>query len=75
MPSAFFRLLLFLGLFGAIFFLFSYNSGYGYDAYEYLIIARTLDQGYQLYDFIPSKSYLLYSSTNLLLGILGGIIT
>ncbi len=72
MPSALLRLLLFLLVFGAVFFLFSYNSGYGYDAYEYLIIARTLDQGYQLYDFIPSKSYLLYSSTNVLLGLLGG---
>lgn len=66
------RFLLFLVLFCPVFFLFTYNSGYGYDAYEYLIIARSLDRGYQLYDFIPTKSYLLYSSTNVLLSGLGG---
>ncbi|QDK80760.1 hypothetical protein EXU85_19975 [Spirosoma sp. KCTC 42546] len=66
------RFRLFLVLFCPIFFLFAYNSGYGYDAYEYLILARTLNEGYNLYDFIPSKSYLLYSSTNVLLNLLGG---
>lgn len=66
------RFLLFLAFFCPVFFLFTYNSGYGYDAYEYLIIARSLDQGYQLYDFIPTKSYLLYSSTTVLLRLLGG---
>ncbi|AKD58555.1 glycosyltransferase family 39 protein [Spirosoma radiotolerans] len=66
------RLFWFLGLFCPFFFLFTYNSGYGYDAYEYLIIARSLNEGYGLYDFIPSKSYLLYSSTNVLLNLLGG---
>lgn len=66
------RLLLILAVFCPLFFLFTYNSGYGYDAYEYLIIARTLDEGYKLYDFIPSKSYLLYSSTHVLLNMLGG---
>ncbi len=63
---------LFLILFIPVFLLFTYNSGYGYDAYEYLTIARTLNEGYALYDFIPSKSYLLYSSTNVLLNLLGG---
>ncbi|WP_420151661.1 ArnT family glycosyltransferase [Spirosoma sp.] len=66
------RFFLFLLFFCPVFFLFVYNSGYGYDAYEYLIIARSLDRGHALYDFIPTKSYLLYSSTNVLLGILGG---
>ncbi|CAN5130325.1 hypothetical protein BH09BAC4_BH09BAC4_11120 [soil metagenome] len=66
------RFLVFLGLFCPVFFLFAYNSGYGYDAYEYLILARSLDRGHQLYDFIPTKSYLLYSSTNVLLNLLGG---
>ncbi|GAB4044216.1 ArnT family glycosyltransferase [Spirosoma litoris] len=66
------RFLVFLAIFCPIFFLFAYNSGYGYDAYEYLIIARTLNEGYHLYDFIPSKSYLLYSSTSVLLNLLGG---
>ena len=66
------RLLSVLAVFCPVFFLFVYNSGYGYDAYEYLVIARTLNEGYDLYDFIPSKSYLLYSSTNVLLNLLGG---
>lgn len=66
------RFLLFLAFFCPVFFLFAYNSGYGYDAYEYLIIARSLDRGHELYDFIPTKSYLLYSSTNVLLNLLGG---
>jgi len=66
------RILLFLALFCPLFFLFTYNSGYGYDAYEYLIIGRTLSKGYDLYDFILTKSYLLYSSTNVLLSLLGG---
>ncbi|GAB4030927.1 ArnT family glycosyltransferase [Spirosoma jeollabukense] len=66
------RFLVFLGLFCPVFFLFAYNSGYGYDAYEYLILARSLDRGHELYDFIPTKSYLLYSSTNVLLNLLDG---
>lgn len=66
------RFLVFLAFFCPVFFLFVYNSGYGYDAYEYLIIARSLDRGHELYDFIPTKSYLLYSSTNVLLNLLGG---
>ena len=66
------RFFLFLAFFCLVFFLFAYNSGYGYDAYEYLIIARSLDRGHQLYDFIPTKSYLFYSSTNVLLKLLGG---
>lgn len=66
------RLALILLVFGPIFFLFTYNSGYGYDAYEYLVIARTLSEGYALYDFILTKSYLMYSSTSVLLGLLGG---
>ena len=66
------RFLFILALFCPLFFLFAYNSGYGYDAYEYLILARSLNEGYGLYDFIPSKSYLLYPSTNVLLNLLGG---
>ena len=66
------RFLLLIGFFCPLFFLFTYNSGYGYDAYEYLIIGRTLSKGYALYDFILTKSYLLYSSTNVLLTVLGG---
>ena len=44
-----------------IFFLFSYNSGYGFDGLEYLIIARSLLGGYPMYAFIPSKSPGLYA--------------
>lgn len=66
------RIFVFLAFFCPVFFLFAYNSGYGYDAYEYLILARSLDRGHQLYDFIPTKSYLLYSSTSVLLNLLGG---
>lgn len=66
------RFLLLISLFAPLFFLFTYNSGYGYDAYEYLIIGRTLSHGYALYDFILTKSYLLYASTNGLLTLLGG---
>lgn len=43
-----------------LFGLFTYNSGYGYDALEYFITARSLNEGYQMYDFIPSKSWLWY---------------
>ncbi|MCX6215533.1 glycosyltransferase family 39 protein [Spirosoma sp.] len=66
------RLFLLLILFCPVFFLFTYNSTYGYDALEYLVIARSLNEGYSLYDFIPSKSYLIYASTNVLLSLLGG---
>lgn len=45
----------------AVFFVFSHNSGYGYDALEYLVIGRSLIEGYSLYDFIPSKSWGLYA--------------
>ena len=44
----------------AVFFLFAFNSGYGYDALEYLVIGRSLNDGYPLYAFIPSKSFGLY---------------
>ncbi len=45
------------GLFGFI----AYNSGYGYDQLEYLVIGRSLRQGYALYDLIPSKSPGIYA--------------
>jgi len=41
--------------------LFIYNSGYGYDALEYLIIGRAMNSGHVLYSFIPSKSWALYA--------------
>jgi len=53
-------LLLFIAAIG-IFYIFTYNSGYGYDALEYLVIGRSLLDGYHFYDFIPSKSWGLYT--------------
>src|SRR5205814_7835481 len=40
--------------------LFVYNSGYGYDALEYLVIGRSVKDGYSFYAFVPSKSWALY---------------
>lgn len=54
------RILIFCLFFGS-FLLFSYNSGYGYDALEYLTIGNSLTQGLQWYDIIPSKSFLIYA--------------
>jgi len=47
------------------FFLQAYNAGYGFDQLEYLIIGRSLNDGYSLYDFIPSKSFGIYAFTSL----------
>ena len=38
-----------------------YRSGYGYDALEYLVIGRSLNDGMPFYTFIPSKSWALYA--------------
>jgi hypothetical protein len=43
------------------FFLITYNSGYGYDQLEYLVIGRSLADGYSLYYWIPSKSFGIYA--------------
>lgn len=42
------------------FYLFVYNSGYGYDALEYLVIGRSLTDGHPFYAFVPSRSWALY---------------
>jgi hypothetical protein len=44
-----------------LFYRYCYNSTYGFDALEYLIIARSLVRGYRLFAFVPSKSWALYS--------------
>lgn len=44
----------------SFFYLFVYNSGYGYDALEYYVIGRSLTDGYSFYAFIPSRSWALY---------------
>jgi len=43
------------------FFLITYDAGYGYDQLEYLVIGRSLADGYGLYDYIPSKSFGIYA--------------
>ncbi|WP_305952459.1 glycosyltransferase family 39 protein [Emticicia oligotrophica] len=58
-----------------IFGLFSYNSGFGYDALEYLVIGRSLNDGYQMYDFIPSKSWFWYVFVQKSINLLGGNFT
>ena len=40
--------------------LFAYNSTYGYDQVEYLVIGRSLVDGYRLFDFAPSKGPGIY---------------
>jgi hypothetical protein len=41
--------------------LFVHNSGFGYDALEYLVIGRSLNDRFPFYSFIPSKSWAIYS--------------
>ena len=43
-------------VFALVFFIFTYNSGYGYDAIEYLVVGRSLLDGYSVFAFSPSKS-------------------
>lgn len=52
-----------------LFFVFTYNSSYGYDGLEYLVIGRSLLDGYPFYTFIPSKSFGLYYLTALFLSL------
>lgn len=40
---------------------FVYNSGFGYDALEILVIAQSLTDGQRFYDLIPAKPVGLYS--------------
>lgn len=44
--------------------LFVYNSGYGYDGLEVMVIARSLNDGYAFFDFIPSRPFALYYLTS-----------
>ena len=50
----------YFSIISAFFYLFTFNSGYGYDALEYLVIGRSLLNGYPFYAFIPSKSWGIY---------------
>lgn len=58
-----------------VFGLFAYNSDFGYDALEYLVISRSLNDGYEMYDFIPSKSWLWYVFVQHSINFLGGDFT
>ena len=58
-----------------IFGLFAYNSDFGYDALEYLVIGRSFNDGYEMYDFIPSKSWLWYVFVQRSINALGGDFT
>ena len=42
------------------FFLLAFNSGYGFDQLEYLLLGRALAEGIPLYTYIPSKSFGIY---------------
>jgi len=55
-PFLFFGLLFVV----ALFYVFTYNSGYGYDALEYLVIGRSIAHGRPFYSLIPSKSPGIY---------------
>jgi hypothetical protein len=48
-------------------FVFSFNSGYGYDQLEYLVIGRGLTEGIPFYEYIPSKSPGIYYFVGVLL--------
>ena len=48
------------------FFLLSFNSGYGFDQLEYLILGRALAEGIPLYTYIPSKSFGIYVVVSML---------
>ncbi len=58
-----------------IFTLFAYNSDFGYDALEYLVIGRSLNDGFEMYDLIPSKSWLWYVFVQQSINLLGGDFT
>jgi len=44
----------------AVFYVFVFNSGYGYDALEFLTIGRSLRDGYSFFTFSPHKPWALY---------------
>lgn len=49
--------------------LFVYNSGYGYDSLEYLLIGSALRDGVPFYTYVPSKSWALYGVLSVFLSI------
>ena len=60
-PAAWDRILaLSLLLSTPLFFLLAFNSGYGFDQLEYLVLGRALAEGIPLYTYAPSKSFGIY---------------
>ena len=47
-------------LIAAVFYVFTYNTGYGYDACEYLMIGRSLLDGFRISTFVLSKGWATY---------------
>lgn len=62
----------YLCIFAAAFFLFTYNSGYGYDASEYLVVAGMLAKKFDVYAMILSKSWGMYVYPYLAMSLNGG---
>lgn len=59
-PPFWFIVPVFIFASSAFFFLFSYNSGYGHDALQYLVFSRSILDGIPFFTFIPSKSVGFY---------------
>ena len=59
----------FAALSTALFGLFSYNSTYGYDQVEYLMIGRGMVDGHPLFAFAPSKGPGIYTLVAILSGL------
>src|ERR1017187_9853018 len=52
------------------FYIYTYNSGYGYDACEYLLIGRGLLDGFRISTFVLSKGWAIYAMTAAALALL-----
>jgi len=57
-------------LIAAAFYVFTYNSGYGYDACEYLVIGQSLLDGFRISTFVLSKGWAVYVMSALALQVL-----
>jgi len=54
----------------AAFYAYTYNSGYGYDACEYLVIGRALLNGFRISAFVLSKGWAMYVMTTAVLALI-----
>src|ERR1051325_3860529 len=57
-------------LLAVVFYVYAYNSGYGYDACEYWRIGRSLLDGVRISTFILSKGWAMYAATGMALAVL-----